>query len=125
MRRHALDYAPLVGDALPSFAPELERLLAAESSELAAQVGGLHLVGPCLCRQSDCATFHVTSDRAAPPAPGYGANELECLDLEAEGGLVVVDVEGGRLRTVEVLGRDDVERELDAVIPPRSVSRVV
>ena len=125
MRRHALDHAPLVRDALPSFAPELERLLAAESAELAAQVGGLRLVGRCRCGQSDCATFHVISDRAAPPAPGYGASELECLDLEAVGGLVVVDVEGGRLRTVEVLGWPDVKEELDVVLPPRSAPRAV
>ena len=125
MRRHALEHAPLVRDAFPSFAPELERLLAAESSELAAQVDGARLVGRCRCGQSDCATFHVITDRSAPPAPDYGASELDCLDLETDGGLVVVDVGGGRLRSVEVLGRPDVKQELDAVIAPRLEPRAV
>ncbi len=117
MRRHVLEHAPLVRDALPSFTPELERLLAAASPQLAAQVEGLRLVGRCRCGQSDCATFYVLTSRSAPPAPDYGASELDCLDLEAEAGLVVVDVEGGRLRLVEVLGRSDVKEELDAAIP--------
>ena len=119
MSRRAPEAAPLVRDALPSFAPELERLLTlAGSPELAAQVRELRLVGRCRCGQPDCATFHVVTARAAPPDPAFGRAELECADLEAEGGSVVVDVEGGRLRTVEVLGWPDVKAELDAAIPP-------
>ncbi|MDT7856033.1 hypothetical protein RQM47_05215 [Rubrivirga sp. S365] len=41
----------------------------------------------------------------------------ESLDLEAEGGVAVVDMEGGRLQTVEVLGWPRVKEELDAVLP--------
>ncbi|MDT7856032.1 hypothetical protein RQM47_05210 [Rubrivirga sp. S365] len=50
MSRRAPDAAPLVGDARPRFAGELERLLAASGSpELAAQVRGLCLVCRCRC----------------------------------------------------------------------------
>ena len=125
MRRHSLDSALLVRDALPSFAPELERLLAAQSPELAAQVDGLRIVGRCQCGQSDCATFDVISARSSPRDPNYGDSELDCIDLEPKSGLIVVDVESGRLRSVEVLNRPDVKRELDAVVPQRSVGRAV
>lgn len=125
MHRHPLEHVPLVRDALPSFAPELERLIAVESPELAAQVEGLRLVGRCRCGQSDCATFHVISSRLALPASDYCASGLDCLELESDGGLVVVDVERGRLRSIEVLGRSDVKEELDAVIPPCSAPRLM
>ncbi|MDT0631264.1 hypothetical protein [Rubrivirga litoralis] len=118
MSRRAPDAAPLVGDVRPRFAAELGRLLAASGlPELAAQVRGLRLVGRCRCGQTDCATFHVVTARSAPPNPAYRRLESDSLDLEARGGVVVVDVEGGRLQTVEVLGWPRVKEELDAVLP--------
>ena len=124
MRRHAFEHAPLVRDVLPSFAAELERLLAAESPELAAQVVGLRITGRCSCGDSVCASFDVMADESAPLASGYRPG-VECLELEPATGIVIADVEGGRLQSVEVLNRPDVRGPLAEVAPSRSEHRAV
>ena len=110
----------LVRDALPTFAVELATLIARDAPELNHQLDGLHLIGRCTCGQTDCATFDVRTAGTVAPLSGHGTVERYSIELESTRGHVILDVYAGRLTSVEVLGRGDVKRQLDAVLPPGS-----
>ena len=100
-------------ETLPSFAEELAKLLDTSGlQDLAQQVRGLVIVDRCGCEDDFCASFYTQPK----PNGGYGAPH-ECLDLDADRGAIILDVVKGQIMFVEVLNRDDVRRQLRAVIP--------
>lgn len=103
----------LLTAAMPKFAAEFERLLVAGGyAELAKQVPVLRIVDRCRCGDDFCSTFYTEPK----PQGSYGAGH-ENIELDAERGMIILDVVKGRIMCVEVLNRDDVRRELFAVMP--------
>lgn len=103
----------LLTDALPKLAVELEQLLKKHGeSELAAQVSALAIVDRCRCGDDFCASFYTRPK----PKGAYGPDH-RCLDLDAEKGMVILDVVSGVIAHVEVLNRDDVRKQLTAAFP--------
>jgi hypothetical protein len=103
----------LLKDALPGLADELAQLLvAAERQPLADQVPGLSIVDRCRCGDDFCASFYTLPK----PDGSYGAG-LECIDLDVENGMIILDVVNGCIAHVEVLYRDEVRRNLIAALP--------
>jgi hypothetical protein len=102
-----------VTEVFPEFARELEQLTASsERPELARDVASLSIVDRCKCGQANCAHFYT----APPPAGSYGPAHSNVM-LDADSGLVVLDVVGDTIVAVEVLDRPDVKRRLDLLIP--------
>ena len=103
----------LLADILPEFALELERLLARVGApELAAQVPGLMVVDRCRCEDSFCSSFYTQPKPEGRYGPGH-----DCLDLDADEGMVVLDVVAGAIVHVEVLNRADIRTKLLSQIP--------
>jgi hypothetical protein len=103
----------LLKDVLPGLADELTQLLVvAGQQHLADQVLGLGIVDRCRCGDDFCASFYTL-----PKPPGsYGAGH-NCFDLNAEKGMIILDVVNGGIAHVEILNRDEVRRDLIAVLP--------
>lgn len=105
--------AILLREALPEFAVELERLLTARGgAALASQIRAVSIVERCRCHDDFCASFYTQPK----PIGAYPPSHFS-LDLDAERGIVLVDVVDGTMMHVEVLNRDDVGRKLDEVLP--------
>ena len=105
--------SPLVADALPQLACELEGLLTEQGEpELAAQVPSLRIVERCRCGDDFCSTFYTQ-----PKPKGRYGSKHHCVLLEPERGMLILDVVGGRIACVEVLYRDEVRRALQAILP--------
>jgi hypothetical protein len=115
--RDEADEPPLLREALPEFAGELERLLLAQDRpDLAAQLEALRLVRRDSCGQADCQSFYTVASRTRVE---------ESMDLDADRGLVVIDLTPeGSIAFVEVLNRPDVDGSLQAAGFPRQ-SRLV
>jgi len=75
-------------------------------------VPGLSIVDRCRCGDDFCASFYTLPK----PDGNYGSGH-DCFDLDAEKGMIVLDVVNGCIAHVEVLNRDDVRRELIAALP--------
>jgi hypothetical protein len=96
----------LLANLLPEFANELQVLLKKQGqTELAAQVPGLRVVDRCRCGDDFCATFYTQPEPQGSCGPG-----LECMDLDAHEGRVIVDVVDGTIMNVEVLYRDEIRQ---------------
>jgi len=107
----------LLADTLSEFALELERLLAkAGAPELAAQVSGLVIVDRCRCENSFCSSFYTQPKPEGRYGPGH-----DCLDLDTDEGMVVLDVVAGTIVHVEVLNRDDIRTKLMSKFPEGQV----
>ena len=103
----------LLTDILPQLALELEQLLKEhEEFELAAQISTLAIVDRCRCGDDFCASFYTQPE----PKGAYGPDH-HSLDLDAEKGMVVLDVVSGAIAHVEVLNRDEVRKRLTAAFP--------
>jgi hypothetical protein len=103
----------LLTDVLPKLAVELEQLLSEHGeSELAAHVPTLAIVDRCRCGDDFCASFYTQPK----PKGAYGPDHRS-LDLDAEEGMVILDVVSGVIAHVEVLNRDDVRARLTAAFP--------
>lgn len=103
----------LLTDVLPKLADELEQLLKKHGeSELAAQVPTLAIVERCRCRDDFCSSFYTRPK----PEGAYGPDHRS-LDLDAERGMVIINVVLGLIAHVEVLNRDDVRKPLIAALP--------
>ena len=90
---------PLLADALPDLASELERDLRAEGHPaLANQVPELRMTAPCECGDSFCTSFYTG------PVPD-GSWSGEHKNIVTEKGGLILDVVDGRIRFVEVLDR--------------------
>ena len=106
--------APLLTEALPQFAAELEKALHRDGvPSLAGQVGGLQLVDRCRCRDEFCATFYTV---AKPRGPWRDLGKHENLEVSAESGMIILDLVDGHIAAVEVLYRDDVRDALHKVL---------
>ena len=106
--------APLLIEALPALAAELDELLrSVDEEELRAQLPELRLLGRCTCGDSFCAMVYTGSQKPGPPYP-----ETLALD-DAREGMIQLDIVAGRIIGIEVLYRDDVRAALDRVLPPR------
>jgi hypothetical protein len=105
--------SPLLADALPQFAHGLEELLKEQNeSGLAAQVPGLRIVDRCRCGDDFCTTFYTQ----AIPKGSYGPDHRN-LELRPDKGWLILDIMGVKIVCVEVLYREEIRRELHAVLP--------
>ena len=97
----------LLRTALPELAAELEHLLRGEGkAELAEQVSQLEIVSRCRCGDDFCSTFYTRgSANACNPIP-------ETVVLSPRNGVVKVDITSGRITSVELSYRPDVEEKL-------------
>jgi hypothetical protein len=103
----------LLTDILPQLATELERLLKEKQEpELAAQVSTLKIVDRCRCGDDFCGSFYTQPKPTGAYGPGHRS-----LDLDAEEGMLIVDVVSGVIANVEVLYRDDVRKQLTSALP--------
>jgi hypothetical protein len=103
---------------MPEFAAELRTLLQREAPDLANQVDGLRLVARCDCGDSFCGSVSVLTDRTAVAAPPDSEDyDPGSIDLDARRGMVIVDVERGRLKYIETLDRKDLRDRLREVLP--------
>jgi hypothetical protein len=98
----------MLKEVLPGLADELTRLLVASGQKsLADQVQGLSIVDRCRCGDDFCASFYTLPK----PDGGYGAGH-GCFDLDAQEGMILLDVVNGCIAHVKVLNRDEVRRDL-------------
>lgn len=98
---------PLV-DLFPELSTELQQLLSElGESELAAQVPSLTVIERCRCGDDFCGTFYVLPK----PRGAYGPDHRN-IALEPKEGMLILDVVGQKIATVEVLYRDEIRRKL-------------
>lgn len=99
-----------LGEALPEFAEELEKLLVVVGrSDLVEQVRGLPILGRCPCGDEYCSSFY-TGERERP-------FRRSTVDLYANEGFILLDLVGNTsIVQVEVLDRPDVKEKLDVVM---------
>lgn len=98
---------------LPQFARELEQLLQRQGKfDLAAQVSTLAVVDRCRCGDNFCSSFYTQ-----PKPEGHYGPDHDCFDLDAETGIVILDVVSGVIAHVEVLNRDDIRKPVLAAFP--------
>jgi hypothetical protein len=103
----------LLANALPELTLELERLLAkAGKPELVAQIPGLVILDRCRCEDDFCSSFYTQPKPEGRYGPGH-----DCMDLDADEGMVLLDVVTGTIAHVEILNRDDIRRKLIAQLP--------
>lgn len=104
---------PILSEAMPAFATELQDLLEGQGeSELAAQVPRLKIFDRCCCGDRICGTFYTkpkTED-------GFGQGHRN-VRLIPEDGMLILDVVAGEISCVEVLDRSDVRDKLEEVLP--------
>lgn len=78
--------------------------------DLADQVSDLEIFGICGCNESNCSTFYSLPK----PEGSYGPTHENVID--AEKGLVVLDVENRKVARMEVLDRPDFKQKLNEVL---------
>jgi len=103
----------LLSEILPQLARELEQLLQKKGElGLAAQVPQLAIVDRCRCGDDFCSSFYTQPK----PEGAYGPG-LECMNLDAADGMLILDVVAGTIAHVEVLYRDEIRQTLIAALP--------
>lgn len=91
--------SPLLADALPDLAHELERDLRAEGHPaLGDQVRELRMTAACGCGDSGCTSFYTGP---VPDGPWTGEHKNV---VTGKGGLIL-DVVDGQIRFIEILDR--------------------
>ncbi|HEX8920747.1 MAG TPA: hypothetical protein VF766_04685 [Pyrinomonadaceae bacterium] len=104
---------PLLREAMPELAGELESLLRKnEEAELARQVAGLRIIDRCRCGDDFCATIYA----APKPRAAWGAGH-ETIALDPDEGYMNVDLLNGNIVEVEVLFRDEIRDQLLKLLP--------
>ncbi len=104
---------PLLIDAIPELAEELEILLGkSEFSDVVNQVAGLRIVDRCQCGENSCATFYAT----ARPNGAWGVGH-ENVSLDTENGFLILDLVNRKIVCVEVLDNKLIKQKLDKVLP--------
>ena len=105
--------APRLIDVIPELAEELKALLVkSEFPESVDQVAGLRIVDRCQCGEDSCATFYT----ATRPNGAWGAGH-ENVMLDAETGLLILDLVHRKIVCVEVLDRKETKQKLDKILP--------
>ena len=103
----------LLRNVLPTFVPELERLLIeTQESALSAQVRELNIVDRCRCGDDFCATFYTE-----PRPSGSYAPDHYCIDLDASEGMIILTVLAGKIAKIEVLYRDEIRKVIHQAMP--------
>ncbi len=103
--------AQTLKDVFPEFANELRTLLSDET-DLAATVDDLELVDRCRCGDSFCSSIYTVT----PPQGAWGIGH-ENIMLDAEKGMIILDVVNRKIGMIEVLNRDDVQKRIVELIP--------
>jgi hypothetical protein len=103
----------LLAETRPQLARELEELLKRQGEpELAAQVSHLAIVDRCRCGDEFCSSFYTQ-----PKPDGRYGPDHRCMDLDADEGMLIVDVVADTIAHVEVLNRDDIRKKLVEALP--------
>jgi hypothetical protein len=103
----------LLIETLPQLARELEQLLKAQGElDLGAQIPTLSIVDRCRCGDDFCSSLYTQ-----PKPEGRYGPDHRTLDLDAEKGMIILDVVAGTIAQVEILNREDVRRQLVAAFP--------
>lgn len=97
---------PLLSEAVPALAVEVEQLLRKEGEDtLASQIRELRVKSRCNCRQDNCATIYT-----GPGRPKYS------VPLDESVGILVVDVDDReRIVGIEILDRPEYKTAIDAL----------
>jgi hypothetical protein len=107
-------------DALPEFYDELTDLFGERSPDLLPQLPHLEITSRCSCGQFDCSTFYVSggeSPLSLEEQSERGRYRTSSIDLDAENGLVVVDLDHlRRIKSFEILKRNDVDEKLKKLL---------
>ena len=99
---------PLLRDLLPELASELERCLRKEDeAQLADSVASLRIHSRCRCDETFCGSFYT----GPKPEGGWGEGR-RTFSLDADVGMMIVDVVDGVLRHVEIINRPEVRETL-------------
>ena len=103
----------VLSDAFPLLSQELQQLLRdAGETDLASQVPGLRIVDRCRCGDDFCASFYTLPKPNGAYGPGH-----RNVALTPAKGMLILDVVDGVIAQVETLYRNDIRRELLAVLP--------
>lgn len=104
---------PRLIDVLPELAAELRTLLEASNHrKLAYQVAGLVIFDRCRCGDSFCASFYIQ-----PKLDEAYVGDHNTIDLDADEGMILLDVVNAQIAHVEVLNRDEIRETLRSGIP--------
>jgi len=100
-----------LAESLPELAKEIASLFVmAKEPTLAAQVNDLQIVDRCRCKDDFCSSFYT----APKPSGPYGSDH-KTVELLPRQGWIILDVVEDRIAHIEVLYRDDVKSQLDAL----------
>jgi hypothetical protein len=103
----------ILKDLLPELAQELEELLMAEKEpDLAMQVSSLQIVDRCRCGDDFCSTIYTESKPKGSYGPGH-----QCIELEPNHGMLILDVVNNKIAAVEILYRDEIRKVLLTALP--------
>ena len=103
----------ILRDVLPELASELKNLFReSESPHLAQQVDDLQILDRCRCGDSFCATIYTLPK----PKEAWGKGHYTIL-LDAETGMIIVDVLDDKIAEVEILYRDEIREKVLKLLP--------
>ena len=107
----------LVSEAFPELSEELRELLRNKrEAELAERISDLKLVERCHCGDDFCATIYTQ----AKPANRYGPSHRS-LDLDADKGMIILDVVEDKIVCIEILHRGEIRMKLLEMLPSFSL----
>lgn len=104
-------------EALPGFYGELTEALGKQGlPALVEQLPGLEIKHRCPCDELGCGTFAVEAKRELNVVEQnvIGSRYEESFEIDDINGMVVLDVDNfGRLISIEILDRPDINKELE------------
>ena len=105
--------APALSDVFPDLSIELSTLLTkAGQSALAGQVRQLRILDRCRCKDDFCSTMYTQPK----PRLSYGSTHRS-VNLHAEKGMIILDVEFDVIACIEVLYRPEIRARLLGLFP--------
>jgi hypothetical protein len=100
-------------EELPELGEELIQLLKARGDDdLVSQISELLIVDRCRCEDDFCSSIYT----APPPKGAYGPGHEKIL-LDAEKGMIVLDLVKRKIMFIEVLWRDDIHNIVLSILP--------
>lgn len=98
-----------MAEALPGLYREaLTFLTSAGEDGLVEQLPHLLVVGRCRCGDPFCATFYTKS-----PVRYASPSQAEYIDIDSEGGMILIHITDGRIVEFEVIGRDEIKAQIE------------